>query len=182
MKEYIELVWIFLKIGASSFGGGYAIVPVLKRELVDDRGWLKMEDIADYYTFAQVTPGIIAVNVSTFVGYRRKGCLGGILATLAFVIPGITFVTIISLFISGFAEYPAVRHAFAGIRIAVGALVLNTVLSLVKGFYKDAKGLAVFAIIFALSVALAASPVYLVAGAGFLGYLLYWRRKRPVER
>ena len=173
MKTYLELIWTFIKIGASTFGGGYAMVPVLDRELVRGRGWITMDEVMDYYTIAQVTPGIIAVNVSTFVGYRRGGILGGILATVSFILPGVTLMALVSLFVGRFAAYPVVQHAFAGIRIAVGALILDTVIKLLQGFYKKALSLAIFAAAFALSAVLGASPVYVVLGAGLLGWLAW---------
>jgi chromate transporter len=179
MTEWIELIWTFIKIGASTFGGGYAMVPVLERELIKGKGWITMDEVMDYYTIAQVTPGIIAVNVSTFVGWKRKGWLGGILATAAFILPGMILMTVISLFISRFAEYPAVRHAFAGIRIAVGALILDTIRKLVKGFYREITSPAVFIIVFAVSVLTGVSPVYMIIAAGLLGWLLYRFRRRP---
>ena len=173
MKEYLELIWTFIKIGATTFGGGYAMVPVLDRELIRGKGWITMEEVLDYYTIAQVTPGIVAVNVSTFVGYKRKGIPGGIIATLSFILPGIILMTIISIFISRFAEYRAVQHAFAGIRIAVGVLILNTVIKLTKGFFKDPKSIIIFLIAFTLAVLQFVSPVFVVLGAGLLGLLLY---------
>jgi len=173
MKEYLDLIWTFIKIGASTFGGGYAMIPVLDRELIRGKGWITMEEVMDYYTIAQVTPGIVAVNVSTFVGYKRKGIPGGTIATLSFILPGVTFMTIISLFISRFAEYPAVLHAFAGIRVAVGALIVNTVIKLIKGFFNNGKSVIIFIAAFAFSALRIASPVYVVLGAGFLGWLLF---------
>ena len=173
MKDYIDLFWTFIKIGASTFGGGFALVPVLDRELIRGKGWITMDEVMDYYTIAQVTPGLIAINVSTFVGYKRKGVFGGIAATIGFVIPGITLMTIISIFIGRFTGYKIVQHAFAGIRIAVGALILDTMLKLVKGFYKDLKSIAIFVLAFALSALLGQSPVYIILGAGLLGWLVY---------
>jgi chromate transporter len=177
VKEYLDLVWTFIKIGCVTFGGGYAMVPVLDRELIKKRGWTDMGEVMDYYTIAQVTPGIIAVNVSTFIGYKRKGYLGGIIATLGFVLPGIILMTVITAFISRFAEYPAVQHAFTGIRVAVGALILDTVLKLVRGFFKKYKAVILFVIAFALQALLSASPVFIVAGAGLLGFFLYRPKK-----
>jgi chromate transporter len=179
MKEYLDLIWTFIKIGATTFGGGYAMVPVLDRELIRGKGWITMEEVMDYYTIAQITPGIVAVNVSTFVGYKRKGFPGGVIATAGFILPGITLMIIISLFISRFAEYPVVQHAFAGIRVAVGALIVNTVLKLVQGFFKDLKSVAIFVMAFALSALLGTSPVYVILGAGLLGWLLYRPKKPP---
>ncbi|MCL1812456.1 MAG: chromate transporter [Treponema sp.] len=173
MKEYLDLFWTFIRIGAVTFGGGYAMVPVLERELIRGKGWITMDDVLDYYTIAQVTPGLIAINVSTFVGYKRKGLPGGIAATIGFIIPGVTLMTIISVFISRFAEFETVQHVFAGIRVAVGALILNTIFRMIKGFFKDIKSVAIFAVAFALSALMGQSPVYIILGAGFLGWLLY---------
>jgi chromate transporter len=186
MNEYLDLFWTFLKIGASTFGGGYAMIPVLDRELIRGKGWITMDEVMDYYTIAQITPGIVAVNVSTFVGYKRKGIPGGILATAGFILPGVTLMAIISLFISRFAGFPAVQHAFTGIRVAVGALILNTIVKLVKGFFRgdassgavrarimSAISVVIFIAAFAISALLDISPVYVVLGAGLLGWLLF---------
>ncbi|MDR0877949.1 MAG: chromate transporter [Treponema sp.] len=173
MKEYLELIWVFIKIGVTTFGGGYAMLPVLDRELIRKKGWIDMDEVMDYYTIAQVTPGIIAVNVSTFVGYKRKGFFGGALATIAFVLPGVILMTIIGIFIQRFAEYPAVQHAFAGIRVAVGALILETVLKLCKGVFKDLRGVIIFVIAFVLSAIFSTSPVFIILGAGFAGFFLF---------
>ncbi|MDR0553667.1 MAG: chromate transporter [Treponema sp.] len=176
MREYLELAWTFFRMGCVTFGGGYAMAPVLERMVVRGKGWVTMEEVMDYYTIGQVTPGIIAVNVSTFVGYKRKGVAGGILSTLSFILPSLILVTVIALFLKNFAHIPAVRHAFAGIRVAVGALILDTVVKLCKGFFKDAKAVCVFGIALGLSAIFSASPVILVAAAGAAGFLLYRRR------
>jgi chromate transporter len=182
LKSYLELFWIFIKIGLSTFGGGYAMVPVLERELINKRGWITMDEVMDYYTIAQVTPGIIAVNIATFVGYKRRGIAGGIAATAGLILPGVLLMVVISLFISRFAHYPAVQHVFAGIRIAVGALILDTVRKLVMGIFAGQKtGKILLAGIFAaallLSVLLSLSPVWIITGAGLAGFLFF----RPME-
>jgi len=184
MKGYLELFLTFLKMGIMTFGGGYAIVPVVDRELIKKRGWITMDEVMDYYTIAQITPGLIAVNLSTFVGCKQKGPVGGALATIGFILPGVTLITALALFIGNFAEMPAVRHAFAGIRIAVGALILDTVLKLVKGVFKDVKALVIFIVVFAVSIlpkgiipAFLQSPVLLVFAAGLVGLLIYGRKK-----
>ncbi|MDR1318668.1 MAG: chromate transporter [Treponema sp.] len=179
MKQYFELVWTFIKIGASTFGGGYAMIPVLERELIKKKGWITMDEVMDYYTIAQVTPGIIAVNVSTFVGYKLKGVFGGIIATVSFIIPGVLLMIVISAFVRRFADYAVVRHAFAGIRVAVGALILDTVIKLCRGVFRDFRAAAIFVIALVLSAALNASPVYIVTGAGLAGLLLYSRKAGP---
>jgi chromate transporter len=173
VREYLELLWTFMLIGASVFGGGYAMLPVIERELIQKRGWVDMDEVMDYYTIAQITPGIIAVNVATFVGYKRKGVAGGIITTLGIILPGMTLVVLISLCLRRFADYPLVRHAFAGIRVAVGALILDTVLKLLKGVFKAYKTAIICAAAFALSAVWSLSPVWIVLGAGLAGFLLF---------
>jgi chromate transporter len=204
MTEWLDLMWTFIKIGVSTFGGGYAMVPVLERELIKKKGWLTMTEVMDYYTIAQVTPGIIAVNISTFVGYKRLGAPGGIAATGAFILPGILFMTAVSLFVSRFAEYAAVQHAFAGIRIAVGALILDTIRKLVLELFKKEKTsdgsdssdtgekppskrrhvftACIFAAAFLLSVLLGPSPVWIVTGAALAGFFFFRPGNKAPDR
>lgn len=177
MKELLELAWAFTVIGATTFGGGYAIVPVLERELIKKRGWITMDEVLDFYTVAQITPGVIAVNIATFVGCKRRGFVGGLAATIGLVLPGVSLMLLVSLFVRRFAEYPPVQHALAGIRLAVCALILDTAIKLVKGFYKDYKSVIICVIAFALSAVLSVSPVYIIAGAGLAGFLLFPRRR-----
>jgi len=191
MTTYLEVFLTFLKMGCITFGGGYAVIPVAERELVKKRGWVTMDEVIDYYTIAQITPGIISVNLATFVGDKQKGPLGGVLATVGFILPGITFVVAAALVISNFAELPAVQHAFAGIRIAVAALVLDTVIKMIKGALKGTKALAIYLAVFAVSVFPASllpagtpdfvkSPIFLVLVSGAVGLALY-RRKKPLS-
>jgi chromate transporter len=177
MKELAELFLTFFKLGCITFGGGYAMVPVLDRELIKKKGWTTMEEVMDYYTIAQVTPGIIAVNVSTFIGFKRKGIPGGILATLGFILPGALIMIIIALGLQNFAELPAVRHAFAGIRVAVGALIADTVLKLFKGVFKDILAALVFLAALVLSAVWGFSPVLIILAAGVMGFFAYRPRK-----
>ena len=188
----IEVFLVFLKMGCIAFGGGYAVVPLVERELIKKRGWVTMDEVIDYYTIAQITPGLIAVNLSTFVGYKQKGILGGILATVGFVLPGVTLITAAALFISSFADEPLVQHAFAGIRVAVGALILDTVLRLVRGIFKDIKAIVIYTVVFVVSVfprcvppfgtmpAFLKSPVTLVLVSGLVGLLAYRQKKSEI--
>jgi chromate transporter len=178
VKEYADLILTFIKIGCTTFGGGYAMIPVIERELITKKGWITMDEVMEYYTIGQMTPGVIAVNVSTFIGYKRKGIPGGILTTMAFILPGISLMCLIALFLKNFADYPAVQHAFTGIRVAVGALILDTVLKLLKGVFKDVIGIILFVLIFAVSAVWSANPVLLISAAGIVGFLLY----RPKEK
>jgi chromate transporter len=178
LKDFFELFVTFLKLGCITFGGGYAIIPVVERELIKKKGWTTMDEVMDYYTIAQITPGLIAVNLSTCVGYKKKGPLGGILTTIGFVLPGVTLIILIALFISNFQDLPVIQHAFVGIRVAVGALIIDTVLKLVKGIFKDWKAIIFYIIAFFLSAAFRVSPMVIVLCAGFIGFFIYYPGKR----
>jgi chromate transporter len=153
------------------------MIPVVERELINKKGWTNMEEVMDYYTIAQITPGIIGVNLSTFIGYKQKGVFGGFLATLGFVLPGVVFITVIAVFLANFADLPAVKHAFTGIRVAVCALIVDTVIKLVKGVFKNRRAIVMYALVFFLSAWWSVSPVLLVAAAGLLGLLVF--REKP---
>ena len=173
MREYLELLWAFIAVGATTFGGGYAAVPVLEREMIKKRGWLTMDEVLDYYTIAQITPGIILINIATFVGCKRKGVPGGIIATVGLVLPGVSLMLLISLFIKRFAEYPVVLHAFSGIRLAVCAIILDTTIKLFRGFWKDYRAVIISVIVFVLSAVFSVSPMYIIPAAGLAGFLLF---------
>ncbi|GMO29100.1 MAG: chromate transporter [Termitinemataceae bacterium] len=182
MREIAVLFAVFAKIGCVSFGGGYAMLPILERELIVKRQWATLDEIMRYYTISQITPGIIAVNVASFIGYKRKKIAGGIAATLGFVMPSATMVVIIASAIKNFAELPLVRHAFNGLKIAVGALVLDTVVKLIKKIpQKDASFTAnliaalIFAASFLVSLIWQTNPVFIVAAAGLAGFLFFKR-------
>lgn len=123
MKEYIELFSTFAKIGTFTFGGGYAMLPLIQKEVVEKKKWASEEEIMDYYAVGQCTPGIIAVNTATFIGYYQKGILGGIVATLGIVFPSIVIILFIAGFLQNFSDLAVVQHALAGIRVAVCVLV-----------------------------------------------------------
>ncbi|GHV76323.1 chromate transporter [Spirochaetia bacterium] len=177
MKEYLDLLVTFIKLGALTFGGGYAMIPVVERELIKKKAWTDMDEVMNYYTIAQVTPGVIAVNLSTFIGYKRKGPLGGAIATIGFMLPGLVFITIIAICLRSFADLPVVQHAFTGIRLAVGALILDTVIKMVKGVFKNWKALVIYIIAFALSFFRSVSPVLLVIVSGAAGLLVFRKSK-----
>jgi chromate transporter len=173
LKAYFDLLATFFKLGALTFGGGYAMIPVVERELIKKKGWIDMDETMNYYAIAQVTPGVIAVNLSTFVGYKLKGPVGGILATIGFVLPGIAFVTILAVCLDNFADVPVVQHAFAGIRVAVGALILDTVIKIVRGVFRDWKTLVIYVAAFALSFVWGVSPALLIIASGITGLLAF---------
>ena len=131
-KNILQLFLSFFKIGIVTFGGGLTMLPLLEAEIVDKKKWATRDDLLDYYAIGQVTPGIIAVNVATFVGYKKERILGGISATLGMVAPSILIITFIAMFLSNFTENPIVQKAFMGINIAVSALLIHVSWSFAK--------------------------------------------------
>lgn len=172
LKELADLFLTFARIGGLTFGGGYAMLPMLQREVVENRGWATEEELTDYYAIGQCTPGIIAINTATFIGYRQFGILGGIVATAGVVFPSLVIITIIAAFISNFADLPVVKHAFSGIRVCVCVLILNAVLKLRKKSVVDKATSVIFFAVFLLSVFTPLSPVAFVILAGLAGAVL----------
>ena len=161
MKEFWQLYLIFARIGSITFGGGYAMLPILQRELVENRQWVTDEELMDYFAIGQCTPGIIALNVSTFIGNKRKGVLGGIIATLGFITIPIILIVIIALFLNNFSEYAIVKNAFAGIRVCVCVLILNAVERLWKKSIISKTTFLLFGVIFLLTI-FTEIPLYLL--------------------
>ena len=138
MNIYLDLFLTFAKIGVCTFGGGYAMLPILQREIVEKRDWCSDGELSDYFAIGQCTPGVIAVNTATFLGHKRGGNLGGVVATLGVVFPSVIIITILAAFLQNFAGIPAVQHAFAGVRACVVALIASSVLKLRKSSYAPA--------------------------------------------
>ena len=172
MKKYAELFLAFATIGVTTFGGGIAMLPILQRELVEKRHWTTEEQLADYFAIGQCTPGIIAVNTATFVGFDRAGVIGGIVATLGLIFPSFVIITALAAFLTSFAGLEAVRHAFNGIRSCVVALILISVIKLGKKSIIDYKCLIIFLIVLGLSLFSPVSPAILVILAGVAGLIL----------
>lgn len=172
MKELWTLFLTFCRIGGLTFGGGYAMLPMLQKEVVEKYGWATEEELMDYYAVGQCTPGIIAVNTATFIGYRRKGILGAICATAGVVFPSLVIIVIIAAFLSNFQDNLYVQHAFAGIRVAVCVLVADTVVKLAKKSVKGWVGISLFLITLVLMVIWNPSPVWFVLAGAVLGMLL----------
>ena len=177
MRELWELFLVFLQMGAVTFGGGYAMLPILTRELVDQRGWATDNELTDYYAIGQCTPGVIALNVATFVGNKKKGVPGALAASVGVIFVPVIIIMIIAAFLRNFADYPIVKDAFAGIRVCVCVLVVNAVLRLWKKSVINRWTLGVFVVVFALTAGSAflpvsVSPVVLVIAAALTGLLL----------
>ena len=171
-KQLGGLFITFAVVGVTTFGGGYAMLPALQREVVEKRRWATDEEVMDWYAIGQCTPGVIAVNTATFVGQKLAGVLGGIFATLGVVFPSLVIITIIAAFIQNFAHLPAVQSAFAGIRVCVCVLILNAVVKLWKKSVVDWKTLLIFIAVFACSVFLSISPVIYVLAAAIAGIIV----------
>ena len=167
----LKLFTAFARVGVLTFGGGYAMIPMLEREIVDRHGWATSEELMDYYAVGQCTPGVIAVNTATFIGYKIAGNIGGVMATLGVVFPSFVIITVIAGIIQNFADIPAVRSAFAAIRVCVCVLIFNSVLKLWNSAVKDKAALVLCLLVFVLSMFFNISPIVFVvfcAAAGIL--------------
>lgn len=172
MKELFDLFLAFAKVGVLTFGGGYAMLPILQREVVEKNNWASDEELMDYYAIGQCTPGVIAVNTATFIGQKRKGIIGGIITTLGVVLPSMIIITIVAAFISNFADLPIVKNAFAGVRVCVCVLIFNAVVKLWKTSVVDKATLIIFLGIFIGSVLTDLSPVVFVIITAIAGIVV----------
>ena len=173
MKQILQLFWVFAQMGAVCFGGGYAMLSLLQKVVVEQYHWATEEELTDYYAIGQCTPGIIAINTSTFIGYKFAGIAGAVCAALGFLAPSIVIITVIAAFLENFADLPIVMHAFAGIRVCVCMLILDAVLKLGKKSVKSASSWAIFLVITVLASFTELPTTVLVIGAGITGYILY---------
>ena len=162
IKGYLELYWTMFLIGVTTFGGGYAMVSIIQRELGERKKWIDEEELMNYIAISQITPGIVAVNISTFVGYKRKGILGGVISTLAVVTPSIIIITIIAAVLANFYDNEYVRHAFAGIRVCVCVLIINATIGFFKKSLVDVLTIVLFAGVFIVAFFTSFSTVYIV--------------------
>ena len=184
MSILTDLFLTFAKVGVMTFGGGYAMLPILQREIVEKKGWATEDQLADYYAVGQCTPGIIAVNTATFVGSTQAGIIGGIIATLGLVFPSLIIILTIAAFLSNFMNTEAIAHAFNGVRAGVTALILSSVIKLFKGAVTDWPTRVIYLLVLGLAVAgtfmsapdglewlwnTVTSPVFLVLAAGATG-------------
>ena len=167
----LKLFAAFARVGVLTFGGGYAMIPMLEREIVDRHGWATSEELMDYYAVGQCTPGVIAVNTATFIGYKIAGNLGGVVATLGVVFPSFVIISVIAGIIQNFADIPAVRSAFEAIRVCVCVLIFNSVLKLWKGAVKDKAALVLCLLVFVLSMFFNISPIVFVVFCALAGIL-----------
>lgn len=180
MNRYLDLFLTFARVGGLTFGGGYAMLPILQREVVETKHWVTDEELTDYFAIGQCTPGIIAVNTATFTGYRTGGIPGGIIATLGVVFPSVVIIAVIATFLQNFADLPVVVHAFAGVRACVCALILNSVLKLLKGCIIDKPAAVIYTVVLICSAFLGMSPILIVLLAGVTGLSVRLIQQRRV--
>ena len=173
MKLYLQILLVFMQLGVCTFGGGYAMLSLLQKIVVEKYHWVTEEELMDYYAIGQCTPGIIAINTSTFIGYKLLGVLGAIVATIGFAIPSICIILVIAAFVQNFADLEIVGHAFAGIRVCVCVLILDAVIKLGKKALVSKAAVGIFLIVTALAVFTDISTIVLVLASGIAGYILY---------
>ncbi|MEG1612262.1 MAG: chromate transporter [Alistipes sp.] len=167
MNELWRLFWSFFKIGLFTFGGGYAMIPLIEREVIDRKGWIRREDFLDLLTLAQSAPGPISLNTSVFVGYRMQGYTGAVAAILGVVVPSFTIILVVALFFAGIRDNAVVDAAFKGMRPAVVALILVPVIALARGMHWT---MLMVIVASALAIwGLGWSPIYILAGGAACG-------------
>ena len=169
MKELLKIYLKFFKIGAVTFGGGYAMLPILRREIVEKEKWLTEEEIIDFYAIGQGLPGIIAINVGGFIGYGRKKEAGVIAAALGVVSPCLIIITIIAACLANFQDNIYVRHALSAVSVCVCALILDSIIAMWKKGVKDVFGIILFAVMLVVMTFTEASPVLMVVLSAVVG-------------
>jgi chromate transporter len=172
LLQCLNLFGVFFRLGAFSFGGGYAMLPLLEREVVTKRGWTTQDILYDYYAIGQCTPGIIMVNVATFLGYNLAGIAGSIFATLGVVSPSLIIISIIAVFLQNFADIPLVQNAFAGINVAVAALLTKAMWDFGKKSIKDIIGFILFALAFAAMFFFKVNSAIVIASSALAGIVI----------
>ena len=182
MKDYFRKLWLlfstFFKIGAFTFGGGYAMITLIGKEVVDKHHWLNDDDILDIVAIAESTPGPIAINASTFVGYKVAGFWGAFFATLGTVLPSFTIILAIAYLLKEFASITAVRYAFFGIRAGVLVLLLKALLKMYKQSPKGAAAYTVMALSFICTAVLNAEVIFVIIGCALFGLATFMLAKR----
>ncbi|MBO5236123.1 MAG: chromate transporter [Spirochaetaceae bacterium] len=173
IKNYLQLWGLFFKIGAMTFGGGLAMLPILERELSEKRDWATKDQLLDYYAIGQSTPGIIAVNVATFIGFNRGGILGGIFATLGIVTPSIIIITFLASFISSYSDISWVKKILAGINVAVAAILTKAAWDFGKKTIKNILGLLIFIASFVAVYFLKIDTVIIIGVSAIIGVIFH---------
>jgi chromate transporter len=169
----LKLFISFLKIGAFSFGGGYAMLPLIKKEIIEVHGWMTTKEFIDILAVVEMTPGPIAINSATFLGHEVAGILGSIVATIAVVLPSIVIILFIAHFLSRFKSSPYVDWAFKGIRPVVLGLIISASVTVSKDAFIDFKGFALGTVLFYLISFKKLHPILAIIIAGVTGAIIY---------
>ena len=182
MNKHIELFTSFFKIGLFTFGGGLAMIPLISKEAVEKRGWVTEDEILDMVAIAESTPGVIAVNSATYIGYKVGGFWGSLLATLGVTIPSFTIICLLSLIIEQFLANTYVAYAFMGIRCAVAILILSAAIRLAKAAPRTIYSLVIFLLAIALTFIFpSVSSIYFILAGFGLGILWYAVINKPKD-
>lgn len=181
MKTVLQMFLTFARIGGFTFGGGYAMLPMLQKEVVEKYKWATNDELLDYYAIGQCTPGVIAVNVATFIGYKLKGIPGAVFATLGVVTPSMIIIGLIAALVSNFRELEVVQWAFSGIRAAVVALILSAVIKIGKKSLVDIFTVIIFLVVAVLSFVTELSPVIFIVTAGVCGLLIRLSKEKKAK-
>ena len=176
MASYWQIFTVFAKIGAFTIGGGYAMLSIIQKEIVS-RGWLKDEDFTDIVTLAQSAPGLLAVNISIFTGYRLKGTKGSIIATLGCILPPFMIILAIAMAFSGYQDNPIVIRIFKGIRPVVVALIAVPMINMAKKANKKWWAWIISAASVGLVAFLKVSPIYILICVIAVAAAIAWRKK-----
>lgn len=178
MKLALEMFIAFFKVGLFTFGGGYAMIPIAKREIIENKSWITEEELMDYYGISQVSMGIIAINTSALMGYRIAHKKGAVIAAFATALPSILIITIIAALLEDYFDLPLVINMFKAIRIVVAALITYTTVNLARKGITDLFGTILFITSFVLIVVFNVNPILLVIPSAFLG-IFFYRERRP---
>ena len=182
LKRSLRLFVVFFKIGAFTFGGGYAMIPLIQKEVVDNKKWISDSDILDIIAIAESTPGPIAINSATFVGYKVAGFFGSFFATLGVVLPSFVIISVISLILKEFSEFQAVQFAFRGIRAGVLALILKALISMYKQCPKGLISYILMALAFVLAAFTPINVIYILIGCAIFGLVSSLIIKRRADK
>ena len=171
--KLLELFCVFMRISAVTIGGGYVMFPLMKSEVVDSKGWISVEEMIDYYALGQSVPGIIAMNTSTLIGYRKRGIPGAIVAAAGMATPSLVVILLIAAFLTPYFDHAWVQKAFAGIRAAVVAMIVMAVWQVGRKSVGSLSKGAIAVGSFLSIVGLGMHPVLMILAGGLLGAVLF---------
>ena len=181
IKTLLNLTFLFSKIGSMTFGGGYAMMPMFQKELVEKRKWITDEELLDYYAIGQSTPGIVAINVSTFIGYKQMGVIGGIFATIGMVIPSLVIIMVLAKLIDSVNDFPVVQKALKGVNVAVAALLTKVSLTFAKKTIRNVFSAFMAVAAFSLMYFFKIQSFFIMTGTIVLGLIIYFSQN-PIKR